>query len=218
MNIPAESNLLSIAENIKHQTAALIQQLKSNSFTEPSLDAGCTTELWTTDRLELIASKNSIVALNKELIRLIGGPKSVLWDVGIHYDFAALDVILEFDVLENLPIDGEVHVSQLAEQSGLDEDKLLRLLRLLSCEQVVEEVSIAVFRHTAISMFLVKDKAMKALVGMQYVPLSQRERARLMGFADLEKPLLQALGLQTHLKKILTIFEQESLLSNLREV
>lgn len=107
MNIPAESNLLSIAENIKHQTAALIQQLKSNSFTEPSLDAGCTTELWTTDRLELIASKNSIVALNKELIRLIGGPKSVLWDVGIHYDFAALNVILEFDVLKIFPSMGK---------------------------------------------------------------------------------------------------------------
>lgn len=66
-------------------------------------------------------------------------------------------------------MDGKVHVSLLASQSGLLEKKLLSVLRLISCEGILDEVSEGVFGHTTISEELVRDEKFKAFIGFQYV-------------------------------------------------
>ncbi len=164
------ASMLGLAEEIFGQTYLLTKHLKGNAIAEPSLAVGDSTELWSSSSQEIATARTSIFGLTKQLTKLLYGPHGFLHEyVSSNWEYGALYTVLEFDILEKIPLDGQVHVSELAEQSGLPENKLLRILRLTSCEQILDEVSEGVFRHTAISEELVKDKKFKAFIGFQYV-------------------------------------------------
>lgn len=164
-----DSSLLTIAERIHSKTALLVQQLKSYGISEPSLSPSCTDQSWGSDNFSLEAASDQIAALSRKLALTLDGPKRYLWEFvgGAHYGNAAMATILEFRVLESVPLDGEAHISQLSSESGLDENKLLRLLRVLACDHVIYEVRESCFRHTAISALLLTDKHTRALMEMQ---------------------------------------------------
>ena len=182
----AESaTMLAIAEEIFDQTHNLAKYLKKNSIAEPSLAVGSTTELWSSHSKEIDTVRTNIFGLTKQLTKLLNGPHGFLHEyVSTNWEYGALYTVLEFDILEKIPLDGQVHVSKLAALSSLPENKLLRILRLVSCEQILDEVSEGVFRHTAISEELVKDKNFKAFIGFQYVLPTKKARGntRLMSF------------------------------------
>jgi hypothetical protein len=164
------ATMLAPVEEIFGQTYVLEKHLKENSITEPSLAVGASTELWSSPSKEIATARTSIFGLTKQLTKLLYGPHGFLHEyVSSDWEYGALYTVLEFDILEKIPIDGQVHVSELAEQSGIPENKLLRVLRLTSCEQILDEVSEGFFRQTAISEELVKDKKFKAFIGFQYV-------------------------------------------------
>lgn len=170
MTRTSDSGLLALVEEIQRQTASLVQHLKAHSVAEPSLTVGSSTELWKSNSQEINTAKSSILGLTKQLSKIVYGPEGFLHEfVSQNWDFGAFYTILEFDILEKIPLNGESHISQLVEQSGIPEDKLLRILRLASCDQILEEASDGVFRHTAISEALVTDKRFKAFIGFQYV-------------------------------------------------
>lgn len=166
------AGILSVAQEIFGETYLLSQWLKVNSITEPCLAAGSKSELWTSKSKEVEQAKSNIIGLANRLTKLVHGPHDFLHEfISPNWDLGALNTVLEFGILEKIPLDSEtgVHVSILAAQSGLPENKLLRILRLASCEDIVEEVSFATFRHTAISEELVKDRKFRAFIGFQYV-------------------------------------------------
>jgi uncharacterized protein YfiM (DUF2279 family) len=164
------TTMLALAGEIFGQTYLLEKHLRENSIAEPSLSVGASTDLWASHSEAIGTARTSIFGLTKQLTKLLYGPHGFLHEyVSSNWEYGALYTALEFEILEKIPLDGQVHVSQLAEQSGLPENKLLRILRLTSCEQILDEVSEGVFRHTAISEALVKDKKFKAFIGFQYV-------------------------------------------------
>lgn len=171
MSKDQNEGLLAMAQQIHSKTALLVQQIKSCGISEPSLTPSCTSQLWKGEESSIEATRNQIVVLSKDLAQSLDGPKRYLWDfVGeATYTSAAMATILEFDVLESIPVDGQAHVSHLAHEAGIDEQRLLRLLRVLACDHVVHEVHESCFRHTAISVLLVSDKHTRALMEMQYV-------------------------------------------------
>jgi hypothetical protein len=191
------ASMLALAGEIFGQTYLLEKHLKENSIAAPSLAVGASTDLWSSHSETIGTARTSIFGLTKQLTKLLYGPHGFLHEyVSSNWEYGALYTVLEFDILEKIPLDGQVHVSQLAEQAGLPENKLLRILRLTSCEQILEEVSEGVFGHTAISEALVKDKKFKAFIGFQYVLPQQAVKACDVFFVlttiDSSRPVSQA--------------------------
>jgi hypothetical protein len=169
MACECRSVTLKLAMDIQRRTANLVQEMQDRHFTEPSLQVGAKSELWEHSTPEVAKMKTEIIGLSRDLTKLLLGPRGFLHDlVSPNWDLGALYTILEFDILEKIPLGGKVPIDQLAQQSGIPEDKLLRILRLAACEQILEEPSEGVFQHTAISEALVKDENFKAFIGFQY--------------------------------------------------
>ncbi|KAI9652383.1 MAG: hypothetical protein M1831_006861 [Alyxoria varia] len=162
------SSLLTLAEELFGQTYLLTRQLKEASQPEPSLSPGAShTALWSEDS-EFEQARSRIFGLTKELTKLLHGPHSYLHElISSNWELGALYTVLEHGLLEAIPLDGEANLSQLAEKSGIPERKLQNILRLVSCEGILEESSNGVFRHTAISEELVTDQKFKSFVGFQ---------------------------------------------------
>ena len=162
------TTMLALAENILGQVSRLDNHLKQNSISQPCLAVGASTELWSSHSIDIESARSSIVGWTKQLTKLLVGPHEFLHEfVSSNWEHGALYTLLEFNILEKIPLDGKVHVSLLASQSGLPEKKLLSILRLTSCEGILDEVSEGVFGHTTISEELVRDENFKAFIGFQ---------------------------------------------------
>jgi len=162
------AGILAIAQEIFGETYLLSQWLKVNSIAEPSLTVGSSTELWTSKAAEIEQAKSNIIGLANRLTKLVHGPHDFLHEfISPNWDLGALYTVLEFNILEQIPLDSQAHVSSLAAQSGIPQNKLLRILRLVSCEDILEETSIGTFRHTAISEELVRDRRFRSFIGFQ---------------------------------------------------
>jgi len=162
------TTLVGLAEGILGQVSTLDKYMKESFITEPSLAAGASTELWSLHSGPVEDARSSIFGLTKQLNKLLEGPHGFLHGcISSNWELGALYTVLEFDILEKIPLAGQAHLSELASQSNLPVNKLLSILRLISCEQILEEVSDKTFRHTAISEELVHDPNLKAFLGFQ---------------------------------------------------
>ncbi|KAL1963924.1 hypothetical protein VTN77DRAFT_7730 [Rasamsonia byssochlamydoides] len=174
----APDTLLSLAGEIFFETHRLVQRLKRDAIPEPSsLEVGATSAVWDTHSGEIETARTAIAGLTKQLMKLLDGPQGFLHEyVSSNWDHGALYTLLEFGILEKIPLEKQdgggssscgVHVSELATHSGIPEDKLLCILRLNACEGIVKEVAQGVFGHTAISEQLVQDAKFRAFIGFQ---------------------------------------------------
>ena len=179
----SDSNtILALAEDILGQVTSLNNQLKQDSISQPCLAVGTCTDFWSLHSTELDSARSRIFGSTKQLTKLLAGPHEFLHEyVSSNWDHGALYTLLDFDILEKIPLDGKVHVSVLASQSRLPEKKLLSLLRLISCDGILDEVSEQIFGHTAISEDLVKDENFKAFIGFQYVFTTKPPLCQLSG-------------------------------------
>src|SRR6202043_1971713 len=89
--------------------------------------------------------------------------------LGVHFDLAALHVVLEFKVLEHIPLgdNGSVALPELAAAVGIDAGKLGRLMRLLACQRFLQEPEDDRFAHTPASAALAADPELVAQFLMQ---------------------------------------------------
>lgn len=177
MSLVEEStSLLALAGEVFGQTYQLNKYLKQNSISEPSLTVGAKTELWTSHAPELEEMRNSIFGLTKKLNKLLHGPHSFLHEyVSTNWEYGALYTVLEFGILEKIPLNGKRDVRGLAIQVGIAEAKLLTVLRLVACENILFEVEDMVFCHTAISEELATNQNFRSFIGFQYVHLLSSE-------------------------------------------
>ncbi|KAJ3504648.1 hypothetical protein NLJ89_g7830 [Agrocybe chaxingu] len=82
------------------------------------------------------------------------------------YEPACLGIVLTFkipDVLEEKP--AGMHISEIAEKTGLEERKIGRILRLLATKHVFTEVSENVFANNRLSVQLLSDNPISSLGG-----------------------------------------------------
>jgi hypothetical protein len=169
----AQSGLLGLAKQLQEESVKLVSLIESADIEEPSLKPSCTTNLWQEPLPELEKSRNRVVSLSKLIAQVADGPERYLWEFvgGAHYSNAALAVLLDFNILEQIPLDDSASTPELAQKSGLAEDKVLRLLRVVACHHIVFEIKEKTFAHSAISARLIQDKATRALMQVQYVSL-----------------------------------------------
>ena len=165
-----QNGLVETAKEIVSRTSELSEQLSQRSIVPPSgLAVGSSSQLWTTHDAKIGSLRSSILALTQHLDKLLEGPHSFLHEyVSTNWEYGALYTLLEFDVLEKMPLDGcSVHADQLAKQSGLPPEKLLRICRLVATTGVLQETEEGFFAHTVISETLVKDEGYKSFIRFQ---------------------------------------------------
>jgi hypothetical protein len=101
---------------------------------------------------QVSATRDRVLDLTRELNQLLLGPHAYFHDlVSSNWDLCALYTILEFGILEKIALSGRATVRELANQSGLPERKLLNLLRLATCSNILQEQEEGIFCHTALS-------------------------------------------------------------------
>lgn len=163
-----KSSLLDLALSIQQQATELVVRLQDSDISQPSLEVGATSQLWT-DRTEPISRlRTRIIDDARDLEKLLLGPSGFLHEfISSNWDLGALYTILEFDILSMIPLDGTAAVSEMAQKSNIPQDKLLRILRLSTCEGILHEYSEETFKHTAISEALLKDDKFRAFIGFQ---------------------------------------------------
>ena len=172
MAMPAlhQNGLLDTAKDIFAQITELSEQLSQRSIVPPSgLAVGAGSQLWTTHDARIGSLRSSIMGLTQHLDKLLNGPHGFLHDyVSTNWEYGALYTLLEFGVLEKMPLDGSsVHADQLAKQSGLPPEKLLRICRLVATTGILQEIEEGFFAHTVISETLVKDEGYKSFIRFQ---------------------------------------------------
>lgn len=116
-----------------------------------------------------VASEH-IVPLAEQLAGLLRDPHDFLHEhVSVNWEHAALLSLIDTGVLDKLAaVDAPpASLQELSMASGLPCDKLIRLLRLLSCRRIVSEPKPGYFRHAAISSALVAEPSFKAWVAFQ---------------------------------------------------
>lgn len=165
-----QSQLVGIAEDILNRTKKLIACLSDRSAALPSLEVGARSELWITHDGDIQQHSTALRGLMQQLDKLIEGPHGFLHEyVSINWEHGALYALLEFGVLEQIPVEGAISIARLAEKSGLPSDKLLRICRLAACAGILREIEEGVFAHTAISEELVRDTGFRSFIAFQCV-------------------------------------------------
>ena len=165
-----QSAILSFANGILVAAEDLVKGIRENKVQEPSFDELGSPAFWLLQDEEIESTKQKIMDMTAGLHSLVSGPYAALrWLSATHFSSAAVRVVLEFDVLKHIPKGSPVSASDLARKSGLGEDKLLRILRLITTHAITAEVPGVKFKHTAFSIRLVEEPSFAAQVLMQSV-------------------------------------------------
>ena len=162
-------DIVPIARQIAQEAELLDQLLKKNS--DPSqYDTTAVDKLWNHgfQPSEVEKKQSELLGLIQTLNRTLRGPHDFLHElVTSNWDKGALYCLLEHGVLERIPLNGEANIADLAEKSGLPPEKLLPMLRLAACEQIVLEPSPGFFSHGLMSRCVVSEPGLKAFLGFQ---------------------------------------------------
>lgn len=163
-----KKSLQSLADELVSQLCTLTVSIRNGSLGEPSLSARASSDLWTTQDGQLSATRDRVLDLTRKLNQVLLGPHEYFHElVSSNWDLGALYTLLEFGILERIPLQGYATASQLAHSVHLPERKLLNVLRLATCSNILYEPKEGIFGHTALSEELVEDEKFRAFVGFQ---------------------------------------------------
>ncbi|KAG8408391.1 hypothetical protein J3459_017863 [Metarhizium acridum] len=168
MNPSKGNELLSVAEEIVSHVKNLAEYLSTQSISPPSLDVGARTKLWTIHTGAVEEHRAAISGLTQRLDKLLQGPHGFLHEyVSTNWEHGALYTLIEYGVLEAMPLHRVATIGQLAENTALPIEKLLRICRLAACAGILKEADDGVFAHTVISEELVRNAGFKSFIAFQ---------------------------------------------------
>ncbi|KAH8723052.1 S-adenosyl-L-methionine-dependent methyltransferase [Phaeosphaeriaceae sp. PMI808] len=151
------SEILGLGDQIQSLTKSLAAESITNEYEKTEYDSQTCRSL-----------KNQLNDALEVLQLLVLGPKGVFKKLQLsHYDLAAFQVALEFELFGHVPLQGEISLYQLSQRVSLGEDRLGRILRVLALQRVFQEVREDVFVHTPSSALMETDKSFRAAVAIQ---------------------------------------------------
>lgn len=161
--------LVQLAADILRSCSSIYQTRQATGITPPTLQPGSTTAFWSDSSAEITTARRTTLGLLSRLTALLQGPYDFLSDfVASNWDHGALYAILQSQTLESMSASGgSASLSTLSTQSGIPEDKLLRMLQLLRCKGIVREPENEIFSLTAVSELLINDTNFRAWVEFQ---------------------------------------------------
>lgn len=160
-----QSRLIELAKAITNFTEQISKCYHAAGLSEPSLSLSSSGVLETPEYDKLRSSLNDAV---NELMYLVTGPKKSLRLFGAtHFDLAALQVAVEYDFFQAVPLDGLVTLKDLAQKTDLDENQVASVMRLLATQNMFVEPQTGVFGHTSYSALMARDSDIKDCAHMQ---------------------------------------------------
>ncbi|KAL8901489.1 MAG: hypothetical protein Q9207_005171 [Kuettlingeria erythrocarpa] len=158
-----------LATDILHECSLMDKERRAKNIAPPTLEAGTSTAFWSGASTEITVARTKALGLLDELSALLRGPHEFLHEfVASNWDHAALYAFLQSQSLEHIASFGGVaSLSNLSDKSGIPSDKLVRILALLRCKNIVQEPEDGVFALTAISEELINDGDFRAWVEFQ---------------------------------------------------
>lgn len=170
-NDTAVSSLRILATEILEACTHLETECVKKGIPQPSLAAGSDTSFWSAQTSpELTDFRYKTLGQLDTLTTLLQGPHDFLHEfTAWNWDHGALYVFLQSGLLDAMASspDGRLSLSSLSKQSGLPQDKLVRILSLLKCRHIIEEPEANSFALTAVSEELIHDKDFAQWVGFQ---------------------------------------------------
>ncbi|KAF8891932.1 O-methyltransferase-domain-containing protein [Gymnopilus junonius] len=160
--------LVQLSQSISEAVSVLQKCCTDEGLSHPNPDQNFSEES-DSFRSNIEASKaaDKIVAASSQLIALLQAPSlSLLRAACGHITSAALRVCLELSVVEILGDAGSdgLHVTKIAQRSGIVPDKLGRLLRYLSNQHIFSQVAPDTYANNRISTILHSKKSVKQLL------------------------------------------------------
>ncbi|EED21101.1 O-methyltransferase, putative [Talaromyces stipitatus ATCC 10500] len=159
-----------LASDILSECTLMQRYCQTTGIALPSLLAGATPDFWSTDSpQELIAARTRTLGLLERITTLLRGPHDFIHEyVASNWDQGALYVFLRTRLLEHIAVlGGEANIGNLATASGVPEDKLIRILGLLCCKNIVRQSDNGIYALTAISEDMIQDPDFRAWVEFQ---------------------------------------------------
>lgn len=165
-----EERIGKLAANILAECAFMEEQYQASGISSPSLVAGTKTSFWSETSPQLTAARTRALGFLNRLTAILQGPHDFLHEfVASNWDHGALYAFLRLETLEHIASsEGPARLDNLAIASRIPEDKLVRILELLRCQNIISEPEPGVFTLTAVSEELIKDGDFRAWVEFQY--------------------------------------------------
>ncbi|KAK4553138.1 hypothetical protein LTR86_009865 [Recurvomyces mirabilis] len=187
-----ERSLLQLATDLIKECTYLEGHYETNTFFS---SADSTHKLGgQAEEREAGAARSNALGLIEQLSHHLRGPHDYLHDfVASNWDHGALYAVLQHGILEEIQKSGGLaSVPDLALKCGIPEDKLIRILGLLRCKNIVCQPDHNYFALTPISMELLEDTDFRAWVEFQL--FETRVASAHLADALLRKPNTYATG------------------------
>ncbi|RGP79393.1 hypothetical protein FLONG3_2448 [Fusarium longipes] len=166
MDSESTSNLLQLSKTVYEATSTIVRHLKNTKQQEPTFNQNSSTIKYSED---VQAARSVLNEAARDLICLVNGPINEFRQLLMtHYDIASYQVALQFEFFKHVPLNGRVHLADLAHKAGLDQDRCRRVIKHLKTQHIFKEIVPDVLEHTASSASIAQDPNLEALLLMQF--------------------------------------------------
>ena len=154
---------MELAATISTNTTKLNDYYESAGIPTPSFDITAPVDLSLPPEIHSV--REAILDANTELHELLLGPRETMVEWQYNY-YVPLHAVWRYQLARIVPVGGEASFAQIAQQSGLDEAVVRRLLRHAMANRIFREVRKGVVAHTAMSRLLAEDPLFPDYVGV----------------------------------------------------
>ncbi|KAF2259438.1 S-adenosyl-L-methionine-dependent methyltransferase [Lojkania enalia] len=162
MGLAGQSELLRLSQTVLQATSAIVRHLQETNQEEPSFHQNSPV-IQNDDTIE--ATRILLNDAAHSLLRLVNGPVNEFRSFFMtQYDLAAYQVALEFELFRNVPLNGKINLSELAQKAGIDKDRCGRVVKHLATQHVFNEIQSDIFEHSATSALIARDPSIEALL------------------------------------------------------
>lgn len=194
------SLLPQLANQIALYTKTLTEYLESNNLPQPSFDADGPAHPIPKGEDTPSAARNGLIEASKALHALAVGPTETtrFFCTNEIYLVGAMRVLCEHNVPQNVPLQGDISMKELAAKTGLSEGLLPRFLRMAMVNYYFCEPRPGFVAHTAWSKPLATDEKARACIWFRHAetfPTVAKLPEAVNKFPDSPEPQDTAFGL-----------------------
>lgn len=163
----------SLTSAILSKSQELTTYYSAHSITSPTFSPSSVTPV--IKDLAYRELRGTLRTLLADLQLLVDGPgewvrQSLLWP----HELGAIQVAVEFNLFDLVPLtDDSISLTELSEKSGLDANRLGRILRSLATRRFFVETGPGWFSHSSFSAAVARDEDIKGMLGMAHDELFQ---------------------------------------------
>jgi len=153
------------AERVLSLSQNLVNYLKEKNSGEINFTA---TTAPTPNNSEYDALRLPLAQSLEDLLLLVNGPMQWLRKyLCAHHELSAWQGALRRGFFSLVPLDKPIHVRDLAMAADMDEDRTVRIMKLLTTQRCFEELSEGVFTHSSLSAFIAENEQIASLSSFQ---------------------------------------------------